>query len=165
MSDTIGYVTLAEANEYIATHYLSTDPLRVEWNSLSDADKSALLLRSFETLELLPYAGRKAVVGQPNAFPRYPDQEVPNQIKWAQIENGVSLGDSSSTEEAEHYARLWQWGVQSYTIGNLSERISEGAWSSSGSTAAANGIVSTKAYRLLKPYLLGSFRIVKGTFL
>ena len=81
MPDTIGYVTLEQANEYVATHYISTDNLRVGWEMLTDEDKAALLLRSFETIELLPFAGRKAVPGQENAFPRFPETEVPNQIK------------------------------------------------------------------------------------
>lgn len=162
MPDTIGYVTLEQADEYIATHYISTDDLRLTWEDLDDEDKAALLLRSFETIELLPFAGRKTVKGQENAFPRYPDTEVPKQIKWAQIENALSISDTTASEEAEHYGRLWQFGVQSYSIGNLSEKISEGAWSSGSTTAAASGLVSTIATRLLKPYLLGSYRIAGG---
>ena len=162
MSDAIGYVTLEQANEYIATHYISSDPLRVGWSELNDADKSALLLKSFETIELLPFTGRKAVPGQPNAFPRWPEQEVPNQILYAQIENALSLSDSSSTDEAAHYNRLWQFGVNSYSIGDLSEHISEGAWSSGSTTSAASGIVSIVAMRLLKPFLIGNYRIVGG---
>lgn len=158
----VGYVTLEQADEYIATHYISTDKLRLAWEDLDDEDKSALLLKSFETIELLPFAGRKTVAGQPNAFPRYPDTEVPNQIQWAQIENALVASDTASSEEAEHYGRLWQFGVQSYSIGNLSEHISEGAWSSGSTTAVASGLVSANATRLLKPYLLGSYRIVGG---
>lgn len=162
MSDAIGYVTLEQANTYIATHYISTDPLRVEWSKLSDADKSALLLKSFETIELLPFTGRKADPSQPNAFPRWPYQEVPNQILYAQIENALSLSDTSATDEAAHYGRLWQFGVNSYSIGDLSEHISEGAWSSGSTSSAASGIVSIIATRLLKPFLVGNYRIIGG---
>lgn len=162
MSDMIGYVTLEQANTYVATHYISTDNLRLGWEQLSDDDKRVLLLRSFETIELLPFSGRKAEVGQPNAFPRWPSTEVPGAIQNAQIDNALSLSDASSAEEAEHYGRLWQFGVNSYSIGNLTEHISEGAWSSGSTTSAASGIVSTTATRLLKPYLAGSYRIVGG---
>lgn len=162
MSDAIGYVTLEQANEYIATHYISTDNLRVSWEALTDEDKSALLLKSFDTIELLPYSGRKTDPSQETAFPRYPMQEVPKQVKYAQIENALTMSDTSATEEAEHYGRLWQFGVQSYSIGNLSERISEGAWSSGSTTSVASGLVSTAATRLLKPFMLGSYRIVGG---
>ena len=156
----IGYVTLAEADTYIATHYISTDSLRTSWEALSNADKVALLLRSFETIELLPFAGRKADASQEHAFPRYPSQEVPKDIKHAQIENAVASADTSTTEEAAHYGRLWQFGVQSYSIGNLSEHISEGAWSTGTTATASSGIISAVATRLLRPYLLGNCRIV-----
>lgn len=158
----IGYVTLAEADAYIATHYISTDDLRTSWEALSDEDKAALLLRSFETIELLPFSGRKAGASQERAFPRYPSQEVPNAIKYAQIENALACADTSTTEEAAHYGRLWQFGVQSYSIGNLSEHISEGAWSTGNQATAASGVVSSVATRLLKPFLMGSYRITKG---
>lgn len=158
----VGYVTVEQADEYITTHYVSSDSLRTSWEALSAEDKSALLLKSFETIELLPFAGRKAEIGQPNAFPRYPDTEVPTQIMWAQIENALTSADASASEEAAHYGRLWQFGVQSYSIGNLSEHISEGAWSSGSNNAAASGIVSVTATRLLKPYLIGSYRITGG---
>ena len=162
MPNTIGYVTLEQANEYVVTHYISTDNLRVSWENLTNADKEALLLKSFETIELLPFAGRKTETDQPNAFPRYPETEVPKQVKWAQIENALASSDATSSEEAEHYGRLWQFGVQSYSIGNLSERISEGAWSSGTQNSVASGLVSTTATRLLKPYLIGSYRVTGG---
>ena len=162
MPDMIGYVTLEQANEYVATHYISTDNLRVTWEGLSSADKSALLLKSFETIELLPFAGRKTSLDQTTAFPRYPSETVPDPVCWAQIENALSASDTSASEEAEHYGRLWQFGVQSYSIGNLSEKISEGAWSSGSTTAVASGLVSTVATRLLKPYLYGSYRVTGG---
>lgn len=159
MSDTIGYVTVDQANEYVATHYISADSLRIAWESLMEADRAALLLQSFETIELLPFAGRKLSPEQPNAFPRFPSQTVPRAIMCAQIENALSSADTTTSEEAAHYGRLWQFGVQSYSIGNLSEHISEGAWSSGNVTSVASGLVSTVATRLLKPYLMGSYRI------
>lgn len=162
MSDTIGYVTLEQADEYVATHYISSDKLRETWESLDYDDKAALLLKSFETIELLPFAGRKTSADQEKAFPRYPSQVVPSQICWAQIENALSASDATASEEAEHYGRLWQFGVQSYTIGNLSEKISEGAWSSGSTTAVTSGLVSTAATRLLKPFLNGSYRVTGG---
>lgn len=162
MSDVVGYVTLEQANTYVATHYISTDNLRVGWEGLSDSDKEVLLRKSFETIETLPFTGRKSTSDQETAFPRWPNAEVPNQILWAQIENALSLSDETSTDEAAHYNRLWQFGVQSYSIGNLSEHISEGAWSSGSNSSAASGVISVVATRLLKPFLIGSYRIVGG---
>ena len=153
----IGYVTLVEADEYVTTHYLTTDDLRLDWESLSDEDKIALLTKSFQALELLPFAGRKFKSGQPNAFPRWPHQEVPEAIKWAQIENAVVKSDASNEEDAKFYERLWMYGVESYSIGNLSERTSTGSYSVSG--AQSTGVTSAIADRLLRPYLGGGYRM------
>ena len=153
----IGYVDVAYADTYIAEHFLSTNELRVKWEALQETDKEGLLRRSFEAIEGLPFTGHKTDFSQPNAFPRYPSTDVPEDVKAAQVENAVALSDSSVSEDAVFYERLWQFGVESYSIGNLSEKTSSGTWGR-GSTAA-NGVVSAKASRLLQPYISGSFRI------
>ena len=155
----IGYVDLAYADEYVSLHFLSTDDLRFSWEALSDEDKEVLLRRSFETIETLRFTGVKTSPGQPYAFPRFPSTEVPEAIKAAQVENAISLSDSSTTEDAAFYNKLWQWGVESYTIGNLSESISSGAYGRG--SMAVNGIVSTRASKLLQPFLSGSY-VIRG---
>ena len=155
--DLIGYVTLQEANEYIKTHYLSEDPLRLVWEDLLEEDQVVLLNKSFQVLELLPFAGRKFDPKQANAFPRWPQQEVPVAIKWAQIENALAKSDTSNAEDAKFYERMWMYGVESYSIGNLSERTSTGSYSVNG--AQATGITSAIADRLLRPYLGGGYRM------
>lgn len=155
----IGYVDLAYADEYVSLHFLSTDDLRLSWEGLTDADKEVLLRRSFGAIETLKFTGMKTVPGQPYAFPRCPCTEVPEAIKAAQVENAISLSDSSTTEDATFYNKLWQWGVESYSIGNLSESISSGAWGRG--SMAANGIVSTRASKLLQPFLSGSY-VIRG---
>lgn len=157
----IGYVTLEYANEYVKGHFLSTDELRLAWERLTDDDKTVLLRRSFESLESLVFTGRKTCPLQPNAFPRYPECKIPDAIKAAQIENAVSLSDSSTSEDAAFYEKLWQFGVESYSIGNLSERTSSGAWGRG--TTASHGVVSARASSLLQPYLAGGFKI-RGSF-
>lgn len=155
--DQIGYVTIAEADTYVEEHYLSTDPLRVLWEGLSESDKGALLRRSFQMLELLPFIGRKYECLQPNAFPRWPDETIPEGVKHAQIENALSNGDPDNAEEAAFYERLWKYGVQSYSIGNLSESISTGTYQRLGS--ASSGVLSSTALKLLQPYLSGGYRL------
>ena len=155
--DLIGYVTLQEANEYVRTHYLSEDPLRLVWEDLLEEDQVVLLHKSFQVLELLPFAGRKFDTKQANAFPRWPQQEVPEAIKWAQIENALAKSDTSNAEDAKFYERLWMYGVESYSIGNLSERTSTGSYSVNG--AQATGVTSAIADRLLRPYLGGGYRM------
>ena len=154
----LGYVTLDEANVYIAEHYMGTDPLYAQWEALSDADRSALLRKSFQVIELLPFTGRKTDCEQPNMFPRWPDTEVPEAVKQAQIENALSYGDSESVEDQKYYDKLWKYGVSSYSIGNLSEKISSGSYGS-GVGAQKTGVVSSIATRLLQPYIGGGYRI------
>lgn len=153
----IGYVTLEEANEYIQTHYLSKDTLRQGWEELSDEDRTVLLNKSFQTIELLPFTGKKLSPDQSTVFPRWPCKEVPAAIKWAQIENALAKSDASNEEDTQHYEKLWTYGVESYSIGNLSERVSAGSYGLRG--AQATGVASAVAERLLRPYLGGGYRM------
>lgn len=155
----IGYVDVTYADEYVATHFLSTDDLRFTWEGLSDEDKEVLLQRSFESIESLPFSGHKSQPDQQTAFPRCPNTEVPNSVKAAQVENAIALSDDSTSEDAAFYEKLWQWGVESYSIGNLSERTSSGAWGRGSTTSY--GIVSAKAARLLQPFMAGGYRIAR----
>ena len=148
----IGYVTLEEANKYVETYYRSTDSLRLSWEMLSDEDKVILLNRSFQTIELLPFPGRKLNSDQNTVFPRWPCKEVPDAVKWAQIENALAKSDTTVDEDSQYYDKLRTLGVESYSIGSLSETLSSG-------TSQTTGIVSAIAERLLKPLLGGGYRM------
>lgn len=152
------YVDVKYADEYVSTHFLTTDSLRISWESLLDEDKEILLTRSFDAIECLPYVGCKSDPKQTTAFPRCPSDEVPEAVKNAQVENAVSLADSSTSEDQAFYEKLWQFGVESYSIGNLSEKTSSGAWGRS-TGSATSGIVSARATQLLQPYLRGGYQI------
>lgn len=147
----IGYVTLEAADDYVKGHFLSKDTLRLTWEKLSAEDKEVLLRRSFESIELLPFAGRKACLSQPNAFPRWPGSEVPAAVIAAQVENAVAMSDDTAVEDAAYYERLRRNGIESYSIGNLSENL--------GGTSQSNGILSTRAMSLLQPFISGGFSI------
>ena len=152
---TIGYVDTTYADEYVAQHFLSTDEPRARWESLDEADKEVLLRRSFEALEALPWAGRKAKLDQPYAFPRIGYEEAPEAIMAAQVENAVSASDTSDSEEASLYEKMWRYGISSYTIGNLSETTGSGAWGGK----STNSLISSKASRLVQPYLQGGYKM------
>lgn len=155
----VGYVTVAEATEYIKSRYASSDALRQAWEAMSEADQAVYLQRSFDAINILPFRGRKYAEGQEAAFPRWPNPEVPPALRYAQIENAITLTDTSAQEDAAFYEKMWQYGVESYRIGNLSESSSNGSWGRSGSTTAARNIKSTQALNLLQPYLMGGFNI------
>lgn len=151
----IGYVTVEEADTYVEQYYISEDSLREEWDALDTDDKEALLRKSFANIETLPFLGRKTDPTQENAFPRNGKTDVPWQIKHAQVENALTMADTQNAEDMAFYQKLWQYGVESYKIGNLSERTSKGTWG----THITQGIVSNKATRLLLPFVNGGFQI------
>lgn len=157
MSEVIGYVTVQEADTYVAEHFVTDHEIRVAWEKMIDADKTVLLRNSYQAIEALPLRGRKSSITQPSAFPRYPSQNVPEQIKEAQIANAVVLADASSQEDASYYDKLRTYGIKSYHIGNLSETLTTPAESSSASSY--EGIYSQIAMRLLGPWLKGGFKI------
>lgn len=156
----VGYVTVAEATEYIQTRYASTDELRRSWEALDETDQAVYLQKSFDAINILPFRGGKYDINQEAAFPRWPYPEVPVSVKYAQIENAITLSDTSAVEDAAFYEKMWQYGVESYSIGNLSESSSNGSWGRSGSsTSATTSVTSPKAVNLLEPYLRGGFSI------
>lgn len=153
----IGYVTLEEANLYVATHYVEDADERTYWEDLDDSDKQILLLTSFEAIERLPFPGKKTFDSQENMFPRYPATSVPKDIKAAQIENALSQANLNESEDAKQYERLWNAGISSYSIGNLSESIGNASYGVFATTQS--GISSAKAKKFLIPFLSGGFNI------
>lgn len=156
---TIGYVTLEEANSYVSNQYTSTDPARVRWNALSNPDKEALLRQSFDVIEGTPIKGCKSDPSQLTMFPRSPDTEVPQRVKYAQIENSITLTDTSIKEESEFYEKLHSRGISSFSMGNTSEAFNLGAGSIIKNPTVS--LVSPKAISLMRPYTSGGF-VVHG---
>lgn len=153
------YMNVQEADAYVKSHYLSTDTLRTSWEALSEADKEVLLTVSTASINSMIWPGRKAQANQENAFPRYPNTEVPNAVLAACIENALSLTDETTQEEASIYQRMWAYGLSSYKIGNFSETIVQGGGNSGATLLAQSGITSSKAQALLKPLMGGGFAI------
>ena len=154
------YVTIEEANVYIQNNLLSTDPLRISWESLLDEDKQVLLNRSAAAINSLPFTGRKMNVNQENAFPRYPNTDVPDDVKAAQIENALTSSDETQSEDAQLYQKMWAYGISSYRIGNLSESIGTASGNAGFSTSMLrSGVVSVIAQNILSKYLGGGYCI------
>lgn len=154
------YVTIEEANVYIQNNLLSTDPLRTSWEALLDEDKQVLLNRSAAAINSLPFTGRKMNVNQENAFPRYPNTDVPEDVKVAQIENALTSSDETQSEDAQLYQKMWAYGISSYRIGNLSESIGTASGNAGFSTSMLrSGVVSVIAQNILSKYLGGGYCI------
>lgn len=91
---TNSYITLIEANEYIDTHYDTTNDLACYWRVLSDEEQEIWLLKSMQQLESIVLTGLKEYEDQALAFPRYrcyKEFTVPQEVKDAEIENALAL--------------------------------------------------------------------------
>lgn len=153
----VGYVTPEEVQDYLNTRYTAIDDLRLNWEILDEADQAVYLQRAYDAINLLTFRGRKYDVNQPGAFPRWPNQEVPLNVKFAQIEQALALADTTTAADQTFYDKLWQYGVESYSIGNLSESSSSGSWGRAGGSTTSRNISSPQALNFLQPYLMGGF--------
>ena len=137
----MSYVSLAEANEYFSNR-LHADA----WVEASDADKDKALAMATKAIDRQPLKGRKTETGQALAFPRYPDTEIPAAVKEACCEEALAILESGNSQRR----KLQQEGVQSFSLGNMSETYAAGA---------GKGLLSQEAKELLRPWLLGAVNV------
>lgn len=147
------YVTIEEADAYIAENYSEKNILRAHWTVSSDEYKEQYLRKSMIEIESLPFVGRKTIWSGELQFPRTllnaplyvrrspiyllynrSDGEVPKEVKEAEIENALGIIQKSyrPTSKAAVLSALGLVPVFSQESGKLS---------------------SEKAERLLKPFL------------
>jgi len=134
----MAYVDLVEANEYFSSR-LHADA----WAEASDADKEKALKQATKEIDRMPLKGRKATDTQELAFPRYPDTEIPKEVQEACCEEALALLERGNSQRR----KLQQEGVQSFSLGNMSETYTAGA---------GRGLLSQEAKELLRLWLLGS---------
>lgn len=156
------YVTIAEANQYVSNYYLSSDPLRIQWEAMDEADKEVMLRKAFVQINSLPYTGRPAKPHQPNPFPRCSNFSVADmqKVKYAQVEQSMSISDPVAEQETVDRINLRRAGVVQYTIGDLSERFQSGLPEDSNATFFG---LSEKAYKYLREWLQGGYHICIST--
>ena len=167
------YVSLTDANTYIAENYVSTSTEYTTWDALSDGDKEIYLKKSTKKLDRQILRGIKAVSTQTLEFPRalhtntYRDDaiqlnivvyndwaiesEVSQMVKDAQVEEALAMSVSASTASsgATTRAKLQSQGVKSFKIGDLEEEYGNGLSSSYNLTV----LESSESKELLKYYL------------
>ena len=102
------YLTIEDADQYIAEYYKEYDDLRVIWSVLTVEEKEVYLKNSLAEIERLPFIGEKYLFTQKLQFPRqlYPVTSgcppsylaiylgtgtIPEEIKGAQAENALGL--------------------------------------------------------------------------
>ena len=144
MSITVGknsYIDIEGANEYFENRLHAES-----WGQADDETKEKALRQATKTIDRQLLRGRKTNPEQELAFPRYPDTEVPEAVKEACCEEALALLERGNSQRR----KLQQDGVQSFTLGNMSESYAAGA---------GKGLLSQEAKELLRPWLLGAANI------
>lgn len=157
------YITVAEADEYVSTHRVSTDPLRVQWEAMSESDKEVYLRKAFDQINSLPYVGKPMNPKQQLPFPRklacwdntWTEQDQ-QRVKNAQAAQSVAATDAVAAQEVENRIALRRAGVKQYKIGDLSEQFIDGL--PADSNANFFGLEET-AYHSLSKWLRGGYKV------
>jgi len=137
----MSYVNLTEANEYFS------DRLHADaWAEVADADKEKALAMAAKAIDRQPLKGRKTDTAQTLAFPRYPDTEIPKEVQEACCEEVLAILESGNSQRR----KLQKEGVQSFSLGNMSETFAAGA---------GKGLLSQEAKELLRPWLIWAVMI------
>ena len=135
------YIDIGGADEYFENR------LHVgSWGETDNSTKEAALKQATRTIDRLLLKGRKTTDTQELAFPRYPDTEVPEAVKEACCEIALALLERGNSQRR----KLQQEGVQSFSLGNMSETFTAGA---------GKGLLSQEAKELLKPWMIRAVMI------
>ena len=140
------YGSLAGANSYFASRLR----MRGLWANATDEDKNAALTEAREWIDRLNFQGCKTVDSQLFEFPRDGSSVVPMDIEKAAYEIAAKLLDGMDPElEIKNLGSTSQGfgpARTTYDRAFVLEHLSA-------------GIVSAKAYALLKPFLNDSKRL------
>ena len=132
------YCTIEEANAYFSGRLHAES-----WFEADDETKENAILQATKAIDRQLLRGRKTNPEQELAFPRHPDTEIPAAVKEACCEEALAILEKGNSQRR----RLQQEGVQSFSLGNMSETYVVGA---------GKGLLSQEAKELLRPWLLGS---------
>ena len=135
------YCTIEYADEYFAGRLHAES-----WGQADDSTKEKALRQATRAIDRQPLKGRKNDPAQVLAFPRYPDTEVPEVVKEACCEEALAILERGNSQRR----KLQQEGVQSLSLGNMSETYI---------TGAGKGLLSQEAKELLRPWLLGAVNV------
>lgn len=115
---TNSYMTLEEANELVSSSYLSSSKEREYWNSLSDDDKTILIINATDKVDIqqMCYIGIKRDSKQNMEWPRVihgKETECPWSIKKGLI---LQLLTDKMEEQTSEF-KLKEMGVKSFADG------------------------------------------------
>lgn len=133
------YGTVLDATNYFTNRLNST-----AWTNASNSERVAALIEAARLIDNLNFKGDKTVSGQYLEFPRGGDTVVPRNIMYASYELAIKLLDGfdpdNEMESLRSESQQYDGVRESYQRGVFPE------WTMAG-------IISARAWRLLKPYL------------
>lgn len=137
---TDSYVTtLAEGDTWFAGRFDSG-----AWDDASDANKSKALVSATRTIDTLNFLGEMTDDDQAHQFPRYEDEEYPDDIISACCEIALALLDGVDMEVEIENLKMVSQGYGS---------VRSTYDSTLGSEHIVAGVPSATAWRYLRPYL------------
>lgn len=117
------YTDIEQANELIREYMLSTNPIRVMWESLQDNDKKTIILNTTMKYDndAILYKGRKQSKDQSLQFPRIENcsdvVECPDRIKIGLLIQGIKELIAEQSESGD-FSILQSSGVKSFADGS-----------------------------------------------
>ena len=109
------YFDLTEANELVSGRLLSISDEGKFWNSLSDKDKSVLIINGTELFEKLHFIGSKLDTNQKLQFPRLYKGDTVNisdSVKFGILLNLIIKYKSQDSDKG----KLLKSGVKKYSV-------------------------------------------------
>lgn len=109
------YFTVEEADALVSSHLLSMSDEAKFWNSLSENDKTVLIITGTEIFEKLHFIGKKKDIDQTMQFPRlYRDEtvEINDGLKFGILKNLIVKYSDQGTKES----KLMNQGVKKYSV-------------------------------------------------
>ena len=152
------YITVAEADAYIAANYAEYDDLAVVWGVLSEHDKEVYLRASLGQIEALVLYGRPYSREQALQFPRRDcfkaGPDIPSEVKEAQAENALALLNKDlKARSDEQMKTLGTLGVVKNTKYNKREMGEVGLGATlTGSEKHSSVLESEDAVKMLKAW-------------
>lgn len=117
------YTDISQANELISEYMLSTNTIRVMWESLQDNDKKTIILNATMKYDndAILYKGRKQSKDQSLQFPRVENcsdvVECPERIKIGLLIQGIKELIAEQSESGD-FSILQSSGVKSFADGS-----------------------------------------------
>lgn len=147
---TNSYMSLKEADTIVENELLDTSNEYKDWKSLSEENKTKLIVKGTRTVDSIPFRGVKYNISRVGElqWPRLINNELiecPPEIKLALLMQVLRDYKNDNSQEA----KLQEMGVKSYSINKASISFGD-----KNSTKLDNGIYNDIYFGLLRKWVL-----------